>query len=304
MNKALACIYGALVGDAYGAQLEFLKPRPIPQDLMDLADEMDLDGLLGIPPGQLTDDGELTICLLRALVSNHSASELYHAWFISDPVDCGLTCKNAFCVATANEQIEESSKYNYESQANGALMRATPIGVIGARAGHPIATIADAARDDARLSHPNIVCQEANAAYAVAIAHLIKTNNRTEAISVALAHCRDETVRSWITCEDAEDVVRKSMNRDNIGWVKWGVLLAFHHLKHETSYEVAIRETCRLGGDTDTNACIVGGLVGAACNVEDIPSWWLTKVLTCIERPEWLRPSCVVELLREQHYTK
>ena len=302
-TRALTCLYGALVGDAYGAQLEFLKPRPIPQELMDLADYMELEGLLGLVPGQLTDDGELTICLLRSLVltTGQSASELYHMWLASDPVDCGNTCKNAFGVATAAEQLAESATYNIDSQANGALMRVSPIGVVGAISGHTMAHIANAARADALLSHPNVVCQEANAAYVVAIAHLIEfgSNGREEALMLALQHCRNEVVRSWITCDDVENVLRMTMTRDNIGWVKWGVMLAFHHLRQGTSYEVAIRETCRMGGDTDTNACIVGGLIGATCVMNDIPPRWLNKVIACSERPEWLRPSCVLDLVRK-----
>lgn len=31
----------------------------------------------------------------------------------------------------------------------------------------------------------------------------------------------------------------------------------------DVTYEKAIQETIRLGGDTDTNAAIVGGMIGA-----------------------------------------
>ena len=101
---------------------------------------MELDGLLGIPSGQITDDGELTICLLQSLVSMHqkykqfenkstmpfimwyeSPSYLYNIWYESNPVDCGETCKNAFCFNSDEKQISESIKYNMDSQSNGAL---------------------------------------------------------------------------------------------------------------------------------------------------------------------------------------
>ena len=42
--------------------------------------------------------------------------------------------------------------------------------------------------------------------------------------------------------------------------------------EYEQFYEEALRETIRLGGDTDTNACIVGGLVGAFVGIKSIPS--------------------------------
>jgi ADP-ribosylglycohydrolase len=38
----------------------------------------------------------------------------------------------------------------------------------------------------------------------------------------------------------------------------------------------ALWETVRAGGDADTNAAIVGGIVGSACGYEGIPPEWLT----------------------------
>jgi ADP-ribosyl-[dinitrogen reductase] hydrolase len=38
---------------------------------------------------------------------------------------------------------------------------------------------------------------------------------------------------------------------------------AFYYLKNEFQYEVAIKDILLRGGDTDTNAAIVGGLLGA-----------------------------------------
>jgi len=44
-------------------------------------------------------------------------------------------------------------------------------------------------------------------------------------------------------------------------------------------FERAIRETVSLGGDTDTNACIVGGLIGSIIGVKSIQRYHLAKVL-------------------------
>ena len=39
-----------------------------------------------------------------------------------------------------------------------------------------------------------------------------------------------------------------------------------------------MKETIRCGGDTDTNACIVGGLVGAAIGFNRIPSYQVGRL--------------------------
>jgi ADP-ribosyl-[dinitrogen reductase] hydrolase len=52
-----------------------------------------------------------------------------------------------------------------------------------------------------------------------------------------------------------------------IGWAKIAFQHAFYYLKNETTYDVAIKEILSKGGDTDTNAAIVGGLLGAAWGI-------------------------------------
>lgn len=52
------------------------------------------------------------------------------------------------------------------------------------------------------------------------------------------------------------------------GWLKVCTSLSFYWLLRAKDiegsvYDYVIRETIRCGGDTDTNACIVGGMIGA-----------------------------------------
>ena len=39
----------------------------------------------------------------------------------------------------------------------------------------------------------------------------------------------------------------------------------------KTLYVDAIREVVSMGGDTDTNACIVGGILGTLVSITNIP---------------------------------
>ena len=64
--------------------------------------------------------------------------------------------------------------------------------------------------------------------------------------------------------------------------IKHAIILSFYfllRLQEGGTYEMAIRETIQLGGDTDTNAAIVGGLMGAAVGFDKIPEAMRTKVL-------------------------
>ena len=48
-------------------------------------------------------------------------------------------------------------------------------------------------------------------------------------------------------------------------------MYAFYYLKKNISYREALIDILQKGGDTDTNACIIGGLLGAACGFNKLP---------------------------------
>lgn len=78
-------------------------------------------------------------------------------------------------------------------------------------------------------------------------------------------------------------------------WCSIGFSHAFRHLLLGTSYADAIAETLLGGGDTDTNACIVGGLVGALHGAAAIPAQMSGPVLHSDTkkgkpRPEMFQP--------------
>lgn len=45
-------------------------------------------------------------------------------------------------------------------------------------------------------------------------------------------------------------------------------------------YYDSMRQTVQEGGDTDTNACIVGGMVGALLGMNKIPEYMRNKLLS------------------------
>jgi len=56
------------------------------------------------------------------------------------------------------------------------------------------------------------------------------------------------------------------------GWLKHAFVLSFAFLQmNQIDFTEAMKRTLILGGDTDTNACIVGGLIGAAVGAEALP---------------------------------
>jgi ADP-ribosylglycohydrolase len=248
-------------------------------------------GTWGTIAGQPTDDSELALMLARLLVERgtyqaEAALEAYRFWLASGPFDCGL--------ATA-QGLE--GRPNPHSQANGALMRISPLGIFGAR--HPLARVGEWARQDAALTHPHPVCQQANALFARAIAMAIKTGPRAEGLY--------EQVESWAVQEGVDPTLLETIRGaassppadyvERQGWVLIALGNALWQLLHAPDLEAGVVDTVMRGGDTDTNAAICGALLGAVYGVEAIPTQWVERVLSCrpqagragVNRP---RPEC------------
>jgi ADP-ribosylglycohydrolase len=314
LDAAEGAVLGALCGDAAGAVLELLG-RPITADDAAHALTMPGGGTWEVAPGQVTDDGELTMSLLRALADaartgtspRENAASAYARWVASDPFDIGATTAASLgCLrherwavraaeaGLAAAMTEAARERCMGSKANGALMRATPLGVWGARREDDgwIDDVVRAATDDARLSHPNASCVDATVAYAIAIAALVRfPGDAARAIDAAApwthTNACDE-VKGWI--DDALAGVCVAYE-PQIGFVRIAFTHAFRHLAEGTRWEDAIRETLLGGGDTDTNACIVGGLVGARCGAGALPRAMVDAVLDAdLARGENPRP--------------
>lgn len=289
-------ILGALVGDAAGAFLEF-RDRVTAEDV-ERALTFPGGGPHRVGPGQITDDGELTLTLWRALMKGRTGQDLledirtgYVDWLYSVPFDVGATCRKAFDVWSdvldGQMTVEEGERmirhWNGRSEANGAMMRATAIAsyvVAEHPRDHQLGL--RLAKEDALLSHPSRVCVEANQVYVLALMLLLEGGSRADVVEALgdwiVANVRSEEIHRWFFRESVELVVEGGAVdvTESAGHVRWAFVLAMYCLRRPIGFEEAMRMVLRLGGDTDTNACIVGGLV--ACDRE-VPAAWARCVV-------------------------
>ncbi len=278
LERAQGCLLGQLAGDALGSLVEFQTPdeiwRQYPDGVRDLAD----GGTWNTIAGQPTDDSEMALMLARSLAqerryNREAVREAYIRWLDSGPFDYGNTVFSGL-----------RGRPNPESQANGALMRISPLGIFGAR--HAAEEVADWARQDAAITHPHPVCQQANALMALAIAHALREGgNAGDLYELVLSWARDmavdesllEAIKGAADAPPADYTVLQ-------GWVLIAFRNALWQLLHAADAEAAIFDTVMRGGDTDTNAAIAGALLGAVYGRKAIPERWVKCILNC--RPE------------------
>jgi ADP-ribosyl-[dinitrogen reductase] hydrolase len=329
-DRAFGVLLGQCAGDSLGAQVEFSGAASIAARFPKGVREMTGGGPHRIIPGQVTDDSELALALARSIAVEgdwieEAVAAAYVDWLKSGPFDCGSTCGGALSRVDLDREIAPQIKVNAakitHSQANGSLMRASPLGVLFARhlaAGTDMKKLVEIARADSALTHAHPNCQQAVAVFTLAIARLVNSDladaqqRRQDAYAFALEvnNVADATssglvdAKNWIAglLEDAtKKPTENGINADSQqGWVKHGFQNAFYQLLHAPDFEEGVVATIALGGDTDTNAAISGPMLGALFGAEGIPERWKKTVLNSHSyRPATYHADDVEELAKK-----
>jgi ADP-ribosylglycohydrolase len=248
-----------LIGDAAGGTLEFIGRRPTGAEVAQ-AMTMCGGGVFGLAPGQITDDGELSISLARALVGAQSyprerVANHYRAWLQSPPFDIGNTIRNALSIcidfgeSSADAIQSLAASKNQSSMSNGALMRSTPLGIWATRVTKSAAV--DSALADAALTHPDATCGWASAAYVVAIRHLLLNQGDLQGAFQAAVEIVDSnldkgasSVRAWLADAFSGEL---PPCYPQPGFVRIAFTHAFHHLLYTRSFEEGLQRVLKEG---------------------------------------------------------
>ena len=303
LARAQGCLLGQLAGDSLGSLVEFQTPQQIRAAYPNGVRELAGGGAWNRLAGQPTDDSEMALSLARVLVelgefNAGAVRSAYIAWLDSGPRDAGRTVRSGL-----------RGRLNFDSQANGALMRIAPLGIFGANRGP--AQAAEWARADAAITHPHPVCLQASALFAAALAHAVRTGcSASEIYEQIAAQAAAAPVEQSLL-----DAVRGAAGspppdfQRHAGWVLIALRNALWQLLHAPNLEEGIVDTVMRGGDTATTAAICGALLGAVWGLDAIPAQWTEAVLNCraaagrpgVEhpRPEQFWPTDALQLAEQ-----
>lgn len=284
-DRAIGCLLGLFCGDALGAQVEFMTKADIASEYPQGVRKMEGGGPHMLSPGQITDDSEMAIAMLRSIHQEgrfiqKKVFDAYLDWIHSGPFDVGMTIGQALL----------SGSKNTNSQSNGALMRLAPLAIYGT--GISEEELCTIARQDAEITHANKTVSDINMLMALVMAQAIKTGcTHQDLYEYLLERARtlrvEETILTLLETSSTEPP--RICDGSTQGWVKIAFSLSVFHLVNTTSFEDAVVRTIMRGGDTDTNGAIVGALMGSLLGAENIPLQWRGTVLSC--KPDDLSPT-------------
>lgn len=211
---------------------------------------------------------------------------------------------------------------NRDSASNGCMMRSTPLAIWGADLSKE--DLKKASNAETTLTHPNPTANDATFLYNLAIKFLLNNLEDPDRALKCFDYCLeasnsftpedsffgDQSIKNWLLLskkmfEDAnesgeEELLKMPEVLTNQGWVKHALIMSFYFLLKSTKYEgdifeYAMKISIQSGGDTDTNACIVGGMIGAHVGFTNLNKKYVGKIFgfDCtraerIKRPEFL----------------
>jgi len=313
-------LLGLACGDAFGTTNEFARPRDLPPLTKDtLLDgpqtELVGGGPFNVAKGQVTDDTMMATVLhvhlcLEDGIDPEVLHELYRAW-CNVTFDIGGQTSAALASANVDQGYISWDQGGRRAAGNGSLMRCAPIGAWRWQDEERDHERIQLAITDAALTHADPKCVSACAAYATAIAHALREEPVTKVTAAAEAAITMAATRLRVTGRYSDDEVNEAagalsedllmaeqddalvMGEDHgialdmygaQGFVRVAFRLAFWHLYHGTPYRDAIIDITNRGGDSDTNAAIVGGLLGAHQGPEALPGAWEIAVINALDR--------------------
>lgn len=282
-------LYGLLVGDAVGVPYEFHAPETIPPigeiDMMPPAGFQRAHA--GVPTGTWSDDGAQALCLLDSLLTvghfdlDDFSDRLLRwyrdgLWAVGGQVfDVGVQTVEALSALCNGMKPEHCGNLRPDGKGNGALMRVLPLALW--HSGTDAELIADA-HAQCLITHAHLTNQVCCALYCLTARVLLRGKPfaaaRAEAVQTLqalYAHAPAYRAELELLCPD-DTAFRQGSGS---GYVVDSLRSAFMVLETAVSYEDTVKRAIALGNDTDTTACIAGGLAGILFGYADIPQRWI-----------------------------
>jgi ADP-ribosyl-[dinitrogen reductase] hydrolase len=282
-------LFGLLIGDALGVPYEFQDAAQLPA----LA-EIEMTPPPGFrrshgttPPGTWSDDGAQALCLLTSLLDcgkldPDDLGQRFVSWYQSGYMaidqrvfDVGIhTSRVVQAIATGMPALDAGA-LGQDARGNGSLMRSLPL-VLWHR-GTDAELVADA-HLQSRVTHGDAYCQVCCALYCLWARQLLD-NAKTPWVSAT------QSLRSiYQTNPSFLDILDWAVRPDDVaegrggGYVIDALRSARMVMGGKQSYEQVVKRAIALGDDTDTTACIAGGVAGIRDGIGAIPRRWLDQL--------------------------
>jgi ADP-ribosyl-[dinitrogen reductase] hydrolase len=279
-------LVGLLVGDALGVPYEFHRATDIPAfELIEMSPPADFRRAHGVPPGTWSDDGAQALCLLASLLAKerldiHDLANRLRNWegvgymAVDFAVfDVGVQTQRALQRLAVGVAPAQAGLRGESDNGNGSLMRVLPLALWHRTRSSGLA--ADAGLQSS-VTHGHARSRLCCAFLCFLACGLLQG----ESVELAWQRSADELRPLVGPDSEDRDELEFILDRSHAakvsgsGYVLDSLWSARHCLEQASDFESAVRRAIQLGNDTDTTACIVGGLAGVIHGINGMPRRW------------------------------
>lgn len=285
-NKIRGGLYGLLLGDAAGVPYEFNLPELLPA--YHQIDMLPPQGFRKTYPeiavGTWSDDGAQALCLLASLVycgrydESDFVNRLCNWWqygymAVDDQVfDVGVQTAQALRRYIEGTEISRMANRDEYSNGNGALMRTLPLALW--HKGSDEQLIEDAYAQS-HVTHAHIRSKICSALYCLWARYLLAGTAVNDAWHQAIRTLGSVYRHRHEELRELEDNIAPIPAQvTGSGYVVDCLHSARFALQQHNFVDV-VKTAITLGRDTDTTACVAGGLAGIIYGDEGLPKNWL-----------------------------
>lgn len=281
-------LWGLLVGDAVGVPYEFHAPHDLPPyDALEMTPPATFRRAHAhVAPGTWSDDGAQALALLASLLECQSldlddfgrrlVAWYDHGYLAVDNLvfDVGIQTSHAIQALVSGVPAHAAGPSHERANGNGSLMRVLPLALW--HQGSDQALVADAQKQSL-VTHGHLRAQVCCALYCLWARRLLHAQPNAWADAVTTLRTIYGTASPAAT--ELETFIRPDDLPDGrgSGYVVDCLQSARVAFQSET-YEDVVKAAIALGHDTDTTACVAGGLAGIRHGVGAIPTRWLSQL--------------------------
>ena len=292
IEQIKSVMFGLSVGDALGVPVEFksrdfLKHSPV--------SKMMGHGTWNQPPGTWSDDSSLAFCLAESFIHGYDLNKIadnFIAWLRRGfwgahhkVFDVGNTTQEAIDLLAEGITPVLAGGMMETNNGNGSLMRIIPL--IFMIKDLDIEGRYSKVREVSSLTHAHFrsvfacfiyveMCllilkgRSADKAYSemkIMVEQFVKENEFNKAELVLF---------NKILQGDIQELDESSIRSD--GYVIHTLEASLWCILKTRNYREAVLKAVNLGGDTDTTACVTGGMAGLIYGYDDIPKEWISTL--------------------------
>ncbi len=265
-SRALAAFLGLAIGDALGATTEFMTPGEIAAKHK-VHRKMIGGGWLGVKPGQVTDDTEMSLALARAVIDSdgwnlRAIADNFVGWMRSKPIDIGSTVRKGIRLYMNTGDLQVP--LNEWDAGNGAAMRMAPVALVSLGSEELLKQFT---LEQAWLTHHHVLSDAGS----------ITVGRMVQAGILGVDRFQLHALTRELT--DAFPTFKFNKYKGQAsGYVVETLQTVFHYLFSTADFEECLIGVVNQGGDADTTGAIAGMIAGAFYGLDAIPKAWLKRL--------------------------